>query len=68
MQGAAKTATPKKQMIINLIKSSIDEARSASSCLFSAPVPCPPQPMAGEESIHQATVNSTWILPRVAFE
>jgi hypothetical protein len=40
----------------------------ASSCLLSAPVPCPPPPMAGEESIHQATVNSTWILPRVAFE
>jgi hypothetical protein len=36
--------------------------------LLSAPVTCPPLPVAGEKSIHQATVNSTWILPRVAFE
>jgi|UPI000311EBD4 hypothetical protein len=36
MQGAAKTTAPKKQMIINLIKSSIGEARSAPSRLISA--------------------------------
>ncbi len=66
MQGAAKTAAPRMQMITNLMGFSRDEAPASSGYRF-LPVVAPIR-LDAQTAFPQARISSTLMLPRVAFE